>query len=94
MMTVTVPDGVYAGDAMNIMVGEQEFTITVPDGVGPGMNIEVDLPVDDAGGPRNGDMTLRSPAQWTSTWRTAGVTHTLRTPFKPKAKSERRRRRA
>jgi hypothetical protein len=54
MMTVTVPDGVYAGDAMNIMVGEQEFTITVPDGVGPGMNIEVDLPVDDAGGPSDG----------------------------------------
>ena len=54
MMTVTVPDGLYAGDAMSIMAGDQEFTITVPDGVGPGMNIEVDLPVDDGGGPSDG----------------------------------------
>ena len=36
LMQVTVPDGLMPGDAMSIMVGEQEFTITVPDGVGPG----------------------------------------------------------
>ena len=53
-MQVEVPEGVYPGDAMNIMVGDQEFTITVPDGVEPGMLMEVDLPVDegaDPGGP-------------------------------------------
>ena len=47
LMQVTVPDGLMPGDAMSIMVGEQEFTITVPDGVGPGELLEVDLPVED-----------------------------------------------
>ena len=42
-----MPDGIGPGDAMNIMVGEQEFTITVPDGVFAGMTLEVDLPVDE-----------------------------------------------
>lgn len=49
-MNVEIPEGVGPGDAMSIMVGEQEFTITVPDGVGPGDIIEVDLPVDESGG--------------------------------------------
>jgi len=48
-MQVEIPDGLYPGDAMSIMAGDQEFTITVPDGVGPGMMIEVDLPVDEGG---------------------------------------------
>jgi hypothetical protein len=45
LMQVTVPDGLFPGDSMNIAVGEQEFTITVPDGVLGGDAIDVDLPV-------------------------------------------------
>eukprot|EP00324_Dicrateria_rotunda_P009550 CAMPEP_0206173198 /NCGR_PEP_ID=MMETSP1474-20131121/48077_1 /ASSEMBLY_ACC=CAM_ASM_001110 /TAXON_ID=97495 /ORGANISM="Imantonia sp., Strain RCC918" /LENGTH=62 /DNA_ID=CAMNT_0053581845 /DNA_START=8 /DNA_END=193 /DNA_ORIENTATION=- len=47
LMQVEVPEGLQAGDAMSIMVGEQEFTITVPDGVGASQFLEVDLPVDE-----------------------------------------------
>lgn len=46
-MQVTVPDGLQGGDAMSVMVGEQEFTLTVPDGLGAGALIEVDLPIDE-----------------------------------------------
>ena len=54
LMTLVVPDGLYPGDAMSVMAGDQEFTITVPDGVGPGMEIKVDLPVAEEGGPSDG----------------------------------------
>ena len=57
-MNVEVPDGVMPGDPMSIMVGDQEFTITVPDGVGPGMLIEVDLPIAEEAPPGPSDEPL------------------------------------
>jgi len=47
LMQVTVPEGLQGGDAMSVLVGEQEFTLTVPDGLEAGALIEVDLPVDE-----------------------------------------------
>ena len=45
-MCVTVPDGLWAGDAMTVAVGNSQFTITVPEGLQGGDLLEVDLPAD------------------------------------------------
>ena len=47
LLTVTVPEGLYPGDAMLVSAPDgQQYEICVPDGCFAGMAIDVDLPVD------------------------------------------------
>ena len=46
LLQVEVPEGLMAGDTMEIAVGEDQFTVTVPHGTQGGDVIDIDLPVD------------------------------------------------
>ena len=51
-VTLTVPDGLYAGMDMSVDWGGVSYTIAVPEGVGPGHEISIELPaLPDGGAP-------------------------------------------
>jgi hypothetical protein len=50
MVTVTVPDGVYAGNEFMLEFDGQQLTVTCPDGCGPGDAINLEVPAGDGGG--------------------------------------------
>ena len=49
-VTVTVPDGVYAGDGFVIEFDGQQLSVTCPDGCGPGDAINLEVPAGDGSG--------------------------------------------
>ena len=50
LLTVVVPHGLRPGDTMDVEAAGQNFTVTVPDGCGAGMELQIDLPVEEEGG--------------------------------------------
>ena len=47
LMTVAIPAGLQPGDSMSIEAAGQTFTVLVPDGCSAGMDLEVDLNVEE-----------------------------------------------
>ena len=57
-VTLTVPDGLFAGMEMSVEWGGVNYNIAVPDGVGPGQEITVELPaLEDTAPPATPGMT-------------------------------------
>ena len=44
MVTVAVPDGVYAGQEFLMEYEGQQLSVTCPDGCGPGSSIDLEVP--------------------------------------------------
>ena len=47
LLQVTIPDGLYSGDTMQVSFGDEMFDLSVPDDVQGGDTIEVSLPTKD-----------------------------------------------
>ena len=55
MVTVNVPDGIFAGEEFLLEYEGQQLTVTCPDGCGPGSEINLEIPIPEGGaGPSEG----------------------------------------
>ena len=55
LLTVTIPNGVHAGDYFCVDVAGQEFDVMCPDGCASGENLEIELLLQNEEAPQNGE---------------------------------------
>ena len=55
MVTVNVPDGVYAGNEFVLEYEGQQLSVVCPEGCGPGDEINLEVPAAPGGGGGDGD---------------------------------------